>query len=189
MTMIITMVIRIIIVTSIYITITIPSIAKIIVVVIMGTFLSFHIRILSTSIATIIAFSTSTTFIKVLGPDCREWVAKGLHPGDAALPIVRAYNEIGYSEWSRMPIQEEVEALSSKPDTPEAMTTPPRIERTVVSCASAGIDRCVVEGLAWPSRLLFRADTEDDLKAIREAGKVPPPPPSDEPLEFTVVPN
>jgi len=130
----------------------------------------------------------------VLGPDCREWVAKGLHPGDAALPIVRAYNEIGYSEWSRMPIQEEVEALSSKPDTPEAMTTPPRIERTVNFLDHRPYSLKVAwecpDLMGRPIQFfklrLFRADTEDDLKAIREAGKVPPPPPSDEPLEFTV---
>lgn len=55
--------------------------------------------------------------------------AKGLYPGSTVFPVVRAWNAIGWSPWSKFPDGIEVEHLSALPEPPAEMVVPPRLER------------------------------------------------------------
>eukprot|EP00747_Dinoflagellata_sp_TGD_P049413 gnl/TRDRNA2_/TRDRNA2_146177_c5_seq1.p1 gnl/TRDRNA2_/TRDRNA2_146177_c5~~gnl/TRDRNA2_/TRDRNA2_146177_c5_seq1.p1 ORF type:complete len:1217 (-),score=208.67 gnl/TRDRNA2_/TRDRNA2_146177_c5_seq1:83-3277(-) len=59
-----------------------------------------------------------------LGPEARSYQVCGLRPGDAAVPIVRAFNSVGFSPWSALPpLESWVEGgpLRSKPLPPAIM--------------------------------------------------------------------
>ena len=132
----------------------------------------------------------------IVGPDCFELVAEGLHPGDAAVPMVRAWTDAGHGAWSSLPTDAEIEELSSKPDFPAEMTIAPVIERT-----AAEDHRLYSLKTSWecPDMMgrpilyfklrLLRADTEEDRQALIQRGKVPPPAASEEEAhEFTIEP-
>lgn len=57
--------------------------------------------------------------------------AEGVNPGDAVLPLVRCWNCMGYSAWSRIPsAASEVAKLSALPTEPSPVTVPPVLERS-----------------------------------------------------------
>lgn len=130
----------------------------------------------------------------IVGPDCFELVAEGLHPGDAAVPIVRAWTEVGHGDWSLLPSDAEIEDLSSRPDFPAEITTAPVIERTAAEDhklyslkTTWACPDMMGRPILYFKVKLVRADTEEDRQAMIKAGKVPAPAASEEePHEFTV---
>eukprot|EP00928_Gymnodinium_smaydae_P025125 TRINITY_DN20112_c2_g4_i1.p1 TRINITY_DN20112_c2_g4~~TRINITY_DN20112_c2_g4_i1.p1 ORF type:complete len:2157 (+),score=230.77 TRINITY_DN20112_c2_g4_i1:89-6472(+) len=61
----------------------------------------------------------------------RQAVAEGLTPGNAALPILRCWNKVGYSPWSVLPDSPaEIQALSCLPVPPAETTVAPYFTRT-----------------------------------------------------------
>lgn len=130
----------------------------------------------------------------ILGPDCFEFVAEGLHPGDAAVPIVRAWTDAGHGGWSRLPLDADIEDLSSQPDNPAEMEIAPILERTeaedhrLYSLKATWICPDMMgRPILYFKLKLIRVDTEEDREAILASGRVPPPPASEEePQEFTI---
>ncbi|CAJ1339124.1 unnamed protein product [Effrenium voratum] len=130
----------------------------------------------------------------IVGPDCHELVAEGLHPGDAAIPVVRAWTEVSHGDWCRLPADAELEDLSALPDMPAETSIPPLLERTPAEDhrlyslkASWTCPDLMGRPIQYFKLRLFRADTEEEIEAIRAAGKVLPPPAADEaPCEFTI---
>jgi len=69
--------------------------------------------------------------LKELDAETRNYRAEGLHPGNAAIPLVRAHNCIGHGPWCRLPLDgAEVVALSALPDVPDELQAPPSLQRT-----------------------------------------------------------
>eukprot|EP00931_Biecheleriopsis_adriatica_P100570 TRINITY_DN75855_c0_g1_i1.p1 TRINITY_DN75855_c0_g1~~TRINITY_DN75855_c0_g1_i1.p1 ORF type:complete len:2288 (+),score=377.63 TRINITY_DN75855_c0_g1_i1:75-6866(+) len=131
----------------------------------------------------------------ILGPDVLEHTVEGLHPGDAALAVVRCYTEVGHSGWCRIPYPEDVEGFSSKPDVPAVIDAPPVMERMPNDVDhrqySLKVSWTCPDVMGRPIQhfniQLVRSDTEADLQAIRASGKIAPPPGFDEVHDFTVV--
>eukprot|EP00913_Durusdinium_trenchii_P015878 g14922.t1 len=133
----------------------------------------------------------------ILGPDCFEFVAEGLHPGDAAVPIVRAWTDAGHG------VQKPSESGDGKGgDTTGGdrnaceveMEIAPILERTeaedhrLYSLKATWICPDMMgRPILYFKLKLIRVDTEEDREAILASGRVPPPPASEEePQEFTI---
>jgi len=71
---------------------------------------------------------------KELSPDVLEYRVEGLNPGETAMPIVRCWNSVGYSQWCRLPAgTAELDLLTTLPAVPSQLLRPPALERVTQS--------------------------------------------------------
>jgi len=67
-----------------------------------------------------------------MGPNQLSYIAEGLLPGQVALPVVRCWNMVGYSNWCKLPMNAaQMKALCTLPTVPSPVGTLPTVSSPV----------------------------------------------------------